>query len=48
MTKINSDKMNIIGTYFRKEELSIISPFDNQRMGKRNWACCHLKQVAHI
>lgn len=26
--------MSIIGTYFRKEELSIINPFVSQRMGK--------------
>lgn len=29
--------MNIIGTYFRKEELSIINPFVSQRMEKGIW-----------
>lgn len=37
--------MNITGTYFRKEELSIISSFVGQRMGEEIWPVAISKKV---
>lgn len=38
--------MSIIGTYFRKEELSIISPFVSQRLGKETGPVATVPQVS--
>lgn len=35
--------MNITGTYFRKEEVSVINP--SVPNGKRDRACCYSKEV---
>lgn len=38
--------MSIIGTYFRKEELSIISPFVSQRLGEETGPVATVPQIS--